>query len=174
MLDRLIDLILNFLHLFKFWVVIDEFEYGLVFTFGKPTRELKRGIRPVIPLAIEKVYVIRTWYDTVATTVQSLVTKDAKNVSVQGTFKYRLMPDKIRAYIITLGDEGTALSDYIEASVSRVVENSTWDELVEKPEKIRQEVLEEVRKHLNQFGFKFYDFQWTQKTYSRTLRLLMN
>jgi len=95
MLDRLFDFIYSFLHLFQFWVVIDEFEEGVIKTLGvrRPRQKwwqiwrrkncvVKGGWHWRWPLGIDEVLV-----DNVVPCVdefdeQSLTTMDGKSITL--------------------------------------------------------------------------------------------
>jgi regulator of protease activity HflC (stomatin/prohibitin superfamily) len=53
MFDRLIELILQFIELFKFWHIVDPYEEALVLRLGKLNRHLAEcGYYLIIPLSL--------------------------------------------------------------------------------------------------------------------------
>jgi regulator of protease activity HflC (stomatin/prohibitin superfamily) len=93
MLDRLFDFITDILELFQFWVVIDEYERGVVKTLGKRRRKnpvLDPGFHFVFPLGIDEVLV-----DNVVPCVdefdeQSLTTKDGKAITLNAVVMWSI------------------------------------------------------------------------------------
>jgi len=184
MFDRLIDLIIDFIDLFRFWVVIDAHEWGLVYTLGRDTRILtprnglfRTGFHFLGPLNIEEVMTVSMRYEWEDLPYQSLVTKDGKAVVVQGSFKFRLLKDeeKFRRFVVELGDEQRARKIAMGAAIASVVENSSLEEIKQATDEgLNQVILDLARKELNQFDFKLYEFRWLQKTTSRTYRFMQD
>ena len=53
-LNRLLDTVIGALDLFRFWVVLYEYERGVILRLGRPHRDLGPGIHWRLPLRIEE------------------------------------------------------------------------------------------------------------------------
>lgn len=168
MFDRLIDLLVQFIDLFRFWEIVEAGEHGMRFTLGKAGKDFRAGFHWKLPFNIQKFIFFSTKTDTHELEPQTLISADGKNVTVQVYVKYRIRPEKAYAFIVEL-DEGSALFDIGRTAVAEVIEKHPAD----IPRVLfEQKVLDIMRNHLNQFGFKFLDCGLTQRTVSRTYRVI--
>lgn len=184
MFDRLIEFLIDFIGLFQFWEIIEPTEWGLVYTFGRDTAILKcnnglfgTGLHLVAPFNIEIITTVNMQMDWLDLPYQSLVTKDAHPVTVQGSFKRRLVQeeDKFRKFVIELNDEYAAQKIAMGAAVATVVEFSTLQELKDATDEgLNKAILDLGRKELNQWGYKLYEFRWLQRTPNRVFRLIQD
>ena len=181
MLNRLVDLIVSFLHLFRFWFVVEPWEHAFKTTLGRDAgtlgkdnteKDFSRGLNFRWPFNIDEVHYIDTLNETADLGRQDLTTSDGISVTVAGMFRYQIRADKIREFTYGLGDETTAIIDYLQAAVALVVETHPLEQLLDPEYVLAEMILEEARKSLNKYGLKLHEFRWTQKTAARTYRLI--
>jgi regulator of protease activity HflC (stomatin/prohibitin superfamily) len=177
--DRLVEFFISIIKIFQFWEVMEEPEYGVIFRLGSPHRDItpsngwrRTGFHPRWPLYLEQARSAQTWTEAMGSHILSVVTADGVRVSVRGVMWYKVVPEKVRTYLIDLGDEGKAIRLALEAAISTVVEKSTFKELIDFTEARQEQVLELCRKKLNRFGLKLFSFEFTDKTDSRPIRLI--
>ena len=180
MFNRLIDFLIGWLELFRFWVIIDQMEEGLIFTLGRDTRQIgprnglfHTGLHPKAPFGIEEAISHTVQWEWENLALQAVMTKDGVRVSVEGTFEYRIRREKIRTFIVDLGDEEQVMVGAFGAAIQGVVERHTFVHLQELGDVMGESILTEARKHLNDYGFQLRKFRWVQKTDARTYRFLM-
>ena len=178
-MDKLIDFLINFIDLFRFWVVIDYCEKGVVSTWGRLGREISSndgwfstGLHLIWPLGIEEAVtvIIQDEWDNLFP--QSLMTSDGQHVVVQGSFQYTILPEKVTIHVETLGEEGAARDGAMRAAIALNVESRPHSDLVDDTKELRKAILSTARGTLNPYGYKLKDFQWLQKIASRTYRLI--
>ncbi len=184
MLDRLVDVLLEFLDLFRFWEIIEPTEVGLIYTLGRDTSVIRfnngffnTGFHFIAPFQLETVTVVNIQWNWDSTSYQSLTTKDEKSIICQIAYKYRLVDedDKVRINIVGLDDEVATRRLTFGAAVAAVVEESTFEEVRGATEKgMNHAILELARKELNQWGYKLAVIEWIQRTPSRTYRLMQD
>jgi len=177
--EKLVDFLLEFVDLFRFWVVIDYSEKGIVSTWGRLGREisssdgwLSTGLHLIWPLGIEEAVTAGIQDEWENMSPQSLVTSDGQHVVVQGSFQYTILPEKVRTHVETLGEEDAARGGAMRAAVSLNVEARPYADLVDDTKELRKAILASARGTLNPYGYKLKDFQWLQKTDSRTFRII--
>jgi regulator of protease activity HflC (stomatin/prohibitin superfamily) len=162
MFDRLIDLLLDSLGLFKFWEVIEPYEQAVVTRLGKYDRTLEEGLHWVWPLAIERVYgdaVVPTTHDLAP---QSLTTADGKAVVVRSIID-------IRKAILECEGVESVLVDSATGAVADAVRAHSWDELSSK--EFATALTTEVRDRARPWGVKIHRVQLADISASRSLRL---
>jgi len=123
MLDRLFDFISSFLYLFKFWLVIDEYERAIILRLGKKHRELHAGFHWLLPFKLE--VAARDNVVPIATRLkeQSLTTNDGKDVVLTPIVEWRIV--EISLACLEVED----LDKSLDAAASGVVGDavSSWD-----------------------------------------------
>lgn len=182
MFDQLVQLFIQFLYLFKFWYVMEPWEQGYSFHFGAPGRAMGpedgwfgSGLHLIWPLSVTRVRYFDTWEDSAELEPVDLTTQDGHTVKVGGVFRYRIRPDKAWEFLVTLGDESTALLDFLSSAVAKVVSTTPKTSLFSPDFNLEDKVLEEGRRQLNRYGFKIIDFYWNYKVApSRTIRVMTN
>ena len=181
MLDRLIDFLLNFLDLFRFFFAVKEGTVAVVYTLGRSTRIagphdgwFKTGLHLRAPLGIELEEDTSIREEIACFAGQDLQTKDDKKVRVSGAFTYAVVPEKVVIWQTILGDEGTALPTALRAAIGETIIRRDLADLMEVDELkgLRQEILDRARKTLNSYGYRITDFKWVERTEARTYRLI--
>lgn len=126
MFDKLIDVMLQFVGLFKFWVIMNPVQSGFVTTWGKVTRLIGNkdgwfgtGLHLKAPLGIEEEYSLSmsTRVDELA--AQTLVTKDGRNVIVGVVVTYRV--HDIERALNSVYEPFAAIADAVQANVADAV-----------------------------------------------------
>lgn len=89
MLDKLIDFLIQFLDLFRFWSVLPPEQAGFVRRFGLPVRDLRPGLNFLWPFNIETTTRVdmRLWADVLP--AQSLRTSDGVEFVVRMMVSYQ-------------------------------------------------------------------------------------
>lgn len=167
MFDRLIDLLLDSLGLFKFWEIVDEYEGAVVLRLGRFHRVLDPGFHWVIPFNIE-----RTMGDIVKPTThalkpQSLTTSDGVGVVVSGIIT-RTITD-IRTALLECEGVETVITDSADGVIASQVRNATWEEL--HTDEFAAKVKSAIHKRAKEYGVSIQRFQWHDCAKSRSLRL---
>ena len=171
MFDKLIDLLIDFLELFQFWVVIDEYERGVCKTLGKRRRKnpvLDPGFHLVCPLGIDEVLV-----DNVVPTVdafeeQSLTTKDGKSITLSAVVMWSI--SDVEKILFEVEDSDSALSEATCGIIGEIVAETEWAE-VHKPI-FKSTIERRVRSRVKKWGIKVHSVQFKNLTQSRAIRLL--
>jgi len=167
MIDKLLDLIVNFIDLFRFWQVIKDYERGVVLRLGVFHQELAPGLHWIRPLGIDNVLIDNVVPRTVALGAQSLMTKDGVTVAVSAVVTAQIR--YIRKALLEVEGVDHALVDSCSASVAEHVARSTWDEL--RATAGAETLLKECRKQAFQYGIEVSRVQLSDITTCRVIRL---
>lgn len=166
MIDRIIDVLLQFAAWFIPFVVIDEFERAVVLRFGKKHRTLEPGFHWLWPLGIEKALADNVVPRTTNLNTQSLTTKDGKTIVVGG-----VVTSSIRDIVkSTLEVEGVdhALQDSCLGAIASAVAAHTWDEI--HTEDFAEVLTKECRKQGWRFGIEIHRVQLSDLSLAKTFR----
>jgi regulator of protease activity HflC (stomatin/prohibitin superfamily) len=109
MLDKLIDFLLNFLDLFRFWSVMKTEHAGFIRRFGVPVRDMHPGLNWLWPFNIETTSTVdmRLWADVLP--AQSLRTSDGVEFVVRLMVSYRVVDP--RTFVLKVFDATNNVQD---------------------------------------------------------------
>lgn len=181
MFDKLIDVLLLFLDLFRGWTVCQEGTRVVIFTLGRVTRVcgpkngwFYTGFHPKLCLGIEKDTEVCVRDERFILTNQSLSTSDGKKVTISGAFTYAIRPDRVVEWLVECGDENLLLPASLKAAIAETLIRHSLTELLEKDElkDLRQEILDRGRKELKKWGYEVSDFKWIDRAEARIYRLI--
>ena len=145
MLDRLIDLIVDFVSLFQIYVFIDQYEEGVILRCGKYHRTVGPGLRWILPLNFEAVLTDNVVPTTAELGVQSLHTKDDHHINIQGVLLWKI--SDIRKVLIDVEDADDALTDAATGYLAEMVADHPWDEIRTSKfvKKLKSKIQEQAR-----------------------------
>jgi len=167
-LERLFDLLLEFMDLFRFWQVIDEFERGIVLQWGKFRREVGPGLRLVCPFGIDEVLVDNVVFKTSNLRTQTLTLKDGKSVVISPVISYRIRD--IKRFLLEVEGAEDALADSTCGTVGEMVRHCDMRELMQ--DEWHEKLYQEVRKQGFRFGIEVLAVRLSDFGDMRTFRLI--
>ncbi len=167
MLDKLIDLLLQFLEAFRIIYVVNEYEEGVVLRMGRFHRELSPGWHWVWPLYIERVMVDNVVPRTMNMGAMTLTTKDGVQVGIGIIATARI--HSIRKALLGVEGVDDAMRDVCYAEVARVVHTHTWEEL--QSEDINDVMLKACRPRAFSYGIEIIRVQISDLTKGKSLFL---
>ncbi len=146
-IERLLDFIFEFINDILPFYVVDVYERSVVLRFGKVNRVRGGGFWWKIPFADKPItYAVVT--TTMETPVQSLVTKDDKEVSIKSVVKYNI--SDVELHTTSIYDAADAISDLTQGHIMNECNNLTYDECRDTytlGSAITKKVRNEVKKH---------------------------
>lgn len=127
-LDKLIEFLISIMDLFRFWVVVDEDEGGVMLRMGACVRELKGGNWYLkLPLHIDMERIIKVAPDTYNLSSQGLMTKDGKQIVVSCIVKFRI--SDVRKALLEVQDREGVVRDCTFSVVCTLVQEHDWEEV---------------------------------------------
>ena len=135
---------------------INEYERGILYSFGKFTRILTPGWRLVFPIinSYDKVD-IRT--KTVDVPEQEAITKDNVSIKINAVLYYKIF-DAAKA-IIAVQNFNSAFSQLAQTTMRNTVGSVSLDELLTQREKLSDKIREIVDKATDPWGIKVEDVE---------------
>lgn len=165
--DRLVQFVIDFAQFFIFWVVIDEYERGVMLRLGKYQRNLEPGFHWRYPCGIDLAMVDNVVTRTTDLTAQSLTTKDNKTVSVRVVVTSNIRD--IKKALLEVEGMDHALTDSCAAAVGDYVQGLTWDEL--RSSLSSDSLTKLCRKNAWRYGVEIERVQLADLSISRVIRL---
>jgi regulator of protease activity HflC (stomatin/prohibitin superfamily) len=145
-LDKLIDLIIQFVELFRFFVVIDHYQRAVVLRLGKYHRTLEPGLHWVIPMA-EDALVDNIKVRTIHMGDQILTTTDGHSVIVAGIIRWTI--SDIRKALLEVDGLDDVYRDIVITTIAETVEGKTLEQLWGPA------ITEELTKKARKMGWRY-------------------
>jgi regulator of protease activity HflC (stomatin/prohibitin superfamily) len=170
MFDRLLDIILQFLDLFKFWITINEFERGVILRLGRYHKTLEPGLHFFLPFGFDQTLTDNTVPRTVNLGEQGLTTHDGKTITVSAVVTAKI--SDIRKALIEVEHVDEALMDSCYATIGDLIVAHDWD-TVRTPE-FTETVTKACRKQAWRYGLEVLRVQFADRIPSKAIRLLQS
>ena len=165
MFDKLLEFILQFIGLFKFWRAIPYNKEGVLLRWGRNPKLLKSGLHFIYPFEIDHVKTCIITPDWVATLAVHITTTDFKTATVAPVLKFSIV-DSI-AWFYKTKDATTNLHDVVRAVTSDILTDCTWDECMKKP--IWTKIKNKITSKTQDLGIKVEDFGLIDLAISRII-----
>lgn len=170
MFDRLIDLIVQFLYLFRFGVVVDQYECGVILRLGRLRKVLTPGFHWMLPFAIETVLTDKGVPTATDLPMQFLVLADGKVVAVGPVVTFQTN-DAVK-FLLESDDAESALRDSARGTVREVLSGMTWAQLIGNPDDVEKILTRAVRKMAWRWGIEVTRVSLSDLAPARVLRLI--
>lgn len=167
MFDRLIDLVLNLIDGVKPFVVLRDYQDGVLLRFGRYRRTLGPGFHLVIPFA-DHVEAVPTVWTTLSLPPQSITTRDGVDVVVKGMVKSRISDAK--TYTLEAYDTQDAISDTACGIIYETIRSRTFNEC--HVGDLPADVIKTLRAEGRKWGISVKAFTLTDFSRMRSIRLV--
>ena len=169
MLEWLAELIEQVWEDLKLWEIVYEYDDGIILRFGKFSRRTHTGINWKWPF-IEDILTETAVTTTMPLRAQSLTTNDGKAVVISSIVKYQIKD--VKPYKLDIWDSADVLRDVTMGAIKDVISVTPLDRLLEQA--VEKQVLDQVRKEVNPYGFKIQDITFVDCAMVKSLRLISN
>lgn len=169
MLDRLVDILLQFIELFKPWTVIMPYEGGVLIRLGKFVRVLEPGFHWVIPLGVDHVCSENVVPRTHSLEAQSTTTSDGKQIGWQAVITYKVRDVKVA--LLEVEDAEHAIKDSCSGTIGQVLSTLTWSDILSDSGYL-DKVTSACRKKGFRYGLEVSAVQFSTMSLVKSLRLL--
>lgn len=122
MLDKLVELISNWIRELSPIVIVPSYEEGVLLRFGKYNKTLYPGIYLKLPI-FDEVITHHTVMTTLSLPAQSLYTVDNQNVVVKGVVKYKIVD--VKTFLLEVYDAKDAVSDMTQSIIKNIIMSKT-------------------------------------------------
>ena len=170
MLDRLIDLVIQFIKLGQIYIFVDQYEEGVVLRCGKYKRTVGPGLHWLLPLNFETCLTDNVVMATDELDVQTLTTKDNKTINIALVLTWKITD--IRRILLDVEDADDALTDAAAGYLGDMVETHTWAQ-IRKPEFVLT-LKKQIQQQAREWGIKVIKVKCSQKAIGRGYKLWMN
>jgi membrane protease subunit HflC len=165
MFDKLIDLIVTFIHDILPWKIVDQWEAGVHLRTGKFYRSVSPGLNWKIPF-FDKIWVTPVITQTVNLSPQTLTTLDERSVVLTSIVRYHVF--NVQSFLLNVMHANDVLVDTTQGIIRDIVETTNWNDLVDLTNIVTPEVNDEVVK----WGIKVETVKFPDLGEIKTYRLM--
>lgn len=170
MLDRLVDLLITSLQLFKFWLIVPHYQAGVILRLGKFHRVVTPGWYLVLPFYIDEVILDTIKPTTHNLTQQSVMTKDDIAVVVTGVLTREITD--VQTALLECESVEDVIVDCSFGVISEMVRNTNWEDL--NTDQFCQDARRKINARTKEYGVTIRRFQWQDCAKAENLRLWNN
>lgn len=168
MFDKLVDVLLEFLHLFKFWIVMNPYEKGVQLRLGRFIKVLEPGFHFLIPFGIDYCLAEHVVPTTHSLGDESVTTADGVSVGFHAVVTYKV--NDIKKATLDVSDSDHAVRDATSGEIGRVMRAATWNEILAAD--FGDLLTAACRKRGWRYGIEILSIQLAGLAKARTIRLM--
>ena len=143
MFDKLIDLIVTFIHDILPFKIVDQWEQGVHLRFGKFLRVVGPGLKGKISF-FDQIITTPVITQTVNLSPQTVTSLDEKSIVLSSIVRYHI--HDVEKYLLGVMHANDVLVDTTQGIIRDMVEYTNWEELVDLTKIVTPEVNEQVAK----------------------------
>ena len=168
MFDRLIDLLVGCIDLFKFWIILMPYQGGVLVRLGKFVRELEPGLHWLIPFGVDQVLTEHTVPQFISLAESGIISKDGRHIGFHPIVLYKI--SDIRKALLEVSEVEHAVYDACSGEIGRVLHESTFDEII--GDGILDKLTAACRKRGWRFGIEIMSVQLSGLAVVKNLRII--
>ena len=126
MFDKLIDLIVTFIHDFLPFKIVNQWEEGVHLRNGKYLRVVEPGINLKRPF-FDNILTTPVITQTVNLRSQTVTSKDEKSIVLSSIVRYQIYD--VKKFLLGVMHANDVLVDTTQGIIRDIVENTNWDDL---------------------------------------------
>ena len=143
MFDKLIDLIVTFIHDVLPWKIVDQWEQGVHLRTGKFVKVTYPGLNWKIPF-FDQILTTPVITQTVNLSPQTVTSEDEKSVVLSSIVRYHIYD--VEKFLLGVMHANDVLIDTTQGIIRDIVEGTRWEDLYDLGTAVTPEVNEEVEK----------------------------
>jgi len=143
MFDKLIDLIVTFIHDILPWKIVNQWEKGVHLRTGKFLRVVEPGLRFKVSF-FDQILTTSVITQTVNLKPQTVTSFDERNVVLSSIVRYHI--HDVQRFLLGVMHANDVLVDTTQGIIRDIVERTTWEDLVDLNKAVKPEVNKQVQK----------------------------
>jgi len=151
------------------WVIVRDYEAGVVLLFGKYHYTLHPGLNWKFPFVHESLTCLKK-PETLETPLKTITTKDNKTVSISFVGRYEVFDEK--RFLLEANEAGSNIVHELIMAGCDYLTDCTWQEIIEKPSYTK--IKNKVNNKIEYLGAKFTEIGFGSNCISRPISLMNN
>ena len=166
MFDKLIEFIINMIDkVLPFWVV-KQTDNGVLLRLGKYKKTLLPGFYWKYPFA-DDILTHHVLTALLSIPVQSLTTKDGKQIVIKAVVKYKV--EDVKPLLLEIWDSTDAISDVTQSIVKKQIHMRTWQQC--NDDDVDNEITKKLRIEMRKWGINIESVTMTDIGITPSIRL---
>lgn len=141
MFDKLIDLLVTFIHDILPWKIVDQWEKGVHLRTGKFLKVVEPGLNWKLPF-FDQIITTPVITQTVNLKPQTVTSLDEKSVVLTSIVRYHIVD--VEKFLLGVMHANDVLIDTTQGIIRDIVEGTNWEDLFDLSNIVRPEVNEQV------------------------------
>ncbi len=142
-------LFVGFILLLKAFIIVNQYERGIVLTLGTYSYTLQPGLKILVPI-LQNVIKVDIRITTSDIPKQEVITKDNVPANINAVVYYQVI--KPEDAVLKIQDFDYAISQYAQAALRDIIGSVTLDELLSERQKISEEIKKIVDSETSEWG----------------------
>lgn len=143
MFDKLIDLVVTFIHDFLPFKIVNQWEEGVHLRNGKFIRVVKPGLNLKVSF-FDNIITTPVITQTVNLRSQTVTSRDEKSIVLSSIVRYHV--HDVEKFLLGVMHANDVLVDTTQGIIRDIVEDTDWNDLVDLTNKVLPTVNEQVNK----------------------------
>lgn len=165
-IDRIIDWILSFIHQLNPFVIIKEYEKGVMLRLGKFFKNIPPGLSLRIPF-IDEVHSCIYKANTMHIADMNVTTQDSKTILVGVMIEYEIA--NARTYLLEFNETESNAHDIFRGIVADYLTDITWEEV--KLKTTLTKIKNKLKGDAERMGIEILQVKFTDICMSRVFKL---
>lgn len=164
MLERLVEVVENFIEIFFFTTVVREWERGIILRFGRFSRELDPGIHLYFPFHIERPLKTSVVADATQLKEQIFTLCDGTTVAAKAVVTYRIK--NVKKHLLEVEDAESSMADATAGVLRRHLSGRSWRDLADPDScrEIEEGAVSEMKREASRWGVEIQRVQFPDLT----------
>jgi len=150
-----------------FWIIVRDYESGVVLLFGKYHHTLKKGLNWKFPLIQESLTCLIK-PETFQTANQTITSKDGKVVTISFIGRYEVVDEK--KFLLEANDSASNIIHELIMSGCDYLTDCTYSEIIDKPSYTK--IKNKVNNKIDYMGVKFTEIGFGSNCQTRPFSLI--
>jgi regulator of protease activity HflC (stomatin/prohibitin superfamily) len=169
--DKLVDILIQFLELGKFWFVCEPYQAAVKTRLGTFVTVLEPGFHWCWPLGIDHILIENTVPRTHTLGAQSATTSDGVSVGFEAVITVKVCD--VKAALLEVEHSEDAVKDSCAGTIGQVLSTVTWGDIL-AGDVVLDQITSACRKKGLKFGLKVMAVQFSSMAKTRSIRLLQH
>lgn len=130
--------------------VLQQYQMGVVFRFGKVVGEKSPGLRIIIPLGIDRLVKVNLQIITMPVPSQKIITRDNVSIDVAAVAYFKII--NATKSLVAIQNVSSAVNQISQTTVRNIVGQFALDEVLSETTKINEKIKEIIDTHTEVWG----------------------
>ena len=166
-MSRLFDTIIGVINLFRFWIVLDAFQEGIVLRLGKMHKRVGPGFHWRLPLNIDILHWQNVRKQTTDSWEQCLTCSDGTTITL--SFDMVMEVCDVEKVILTVHEWPKVAYTTAKITLAQIVERKTWQGALAST--LTKEIKDTINTLLEPMGISIVNIGITDKAQTRAFRI---